>query len=226
MTSPDFKIAVSLNGEDLKEGKEIKYLGTIIDKSLKFTKHISYTANVISRNIGIISRMRSYIDEKTTLVLYHTMISPYLNYCCLIWGVNYASQLQRLTVLQKRAVRLIVKIYPPFSSDPVFKKFKLLKIHELAKTQMVLVMHKFLLGYLPTSFDTIYVKEDEPVRPRRFTKHLKEPFSNRNYRLFTTTLLGPKLWNKICAPSFPSNTPITRSKYVVKNICRSYFLGT
>ena len=224
MTSVDLQIKVSINGSDLKEKEEIKYLGVTIDKSLKFSKHISNTANIVSRNIGIISRMRPYIDEKTTLILYYTMIYPYLNYCCLIWGVNYASQLQRLNMLQKRAVRLIEKIYPPSSSAPVFKKHKLLNIEEIAKTQMVLVMHKFLIGILPSSFDTIYLKEEEPVRPRRFTKHIKEPFSYRNYRLFTTTLLGPKLWNIICAQSFPSTTPITKSKNVIKNICRTHFL--
>ena len=224
ISSPEFTIKICINGAEITEKEEVKYLGVVIDKSLKFSHHIRHTANIISRNIGIISRIRHYIDEKTTLLLYNTMVLPHLNYCCLIWGVNYASQLQRLTVLQKRAVRLITKIYPPASSEPVFEKHKILKIGDLARIQMVSVMHKFVCGVLPASFHGLYVREEEPLRMRRFPKHIKEPFSNRNYRLFTTTLLGPKLWNRICAPLYPSVDEITRSKYSIKKVCRSHFL--
>ena len=150
-------------------------------------------------------------------MLYNSMILPYLNYCCILWGINYASQLNRLVVLQKRAVRLIMKVYPPTSSEPIFQEFKILKINEIATIQMILVMHKFLIDALPESLKKLYNKEDI-VRNRRMNKHLKEPFSNRNYLHFITTIKGPKLWNSICAPHFPNIKDITRSKPEIKNI--------
>ena len=56
------------------------------------------------------------------------MILPYLNYCCLLWGINYASQFNRFVVLQKRAVRMIRRVYPPISSEPIFQEYNILKI--------------------------------------------------------------------------------------------------
>ena len=166
----------------MKEKDEVKYLGLIIDKQLKFTAHIKHVSNVISRNVGIISRIRYFIDQQTTCLLYNSLILPYLNYCCLIWGVNYNSQLNRLTVLQKRAVRLIEKVYAPTSSAPLFTKYNLLKIPDIAKSQMIIVMHRFLINQLPIVFDNMFKRCEPGLHNTRRTPHLDEPFSNRNYR--------------------------------------------
>ena len=224
LATPNFRVDVRINGSSINEKDDVLYLGVIIDKSMKFSSHIKQVANTISRNIGVISRIRYYIDPKIAYLLYNSMILPYLNYCCMIWGINYASQLQNLTVLQKRAVRLILKVYPPTSSQPIFKEYKILKIPDLAKTQMILVMHRFLTNQLPESIKTLYAVEDV-VRIRRFKKHIKIPFSNRNYRIFTTSISGPKLWNEICAPLYNTIDMIPRSKQIIKNVCKRKFLG-
>ena len=224
-TYPQLRLKVSINGEDVNESNEIRYLGVLLDKQLKFTAHINSVSRIISRNIGIISRVRYFIDSNTAYLLYNSMILPYLNYCCLIWGVNYHSQLQRVTILQKRAVRLIEGVYPPISSKPLFKKYRIMKISDIARTQMILVMHKFLTAQLPLSFNEIYHLHPENVLETRQVKHLKEPKTNRNYRLFTTTLAGPRLWNAVCAPFF-RGCKITSSKRTIKRLCHDHFLNT
>ena len=81
--SSDFKLKVSINNIAVEEKDNLKYLGVVIDKSLKFTKHIANISNVISRNIGIIARVRYFLDKRTAHILYNSLILPYLNYCCL-----------------------------------------------------------------------------------------------------------------------------------------------
>ena len=81
--SSDFKLKVSINNIAVEEKANLKYLGVVIDKSLKFTKHIANISNVISRNIGIIARVRYFLDKRTAHILYNSLILPYLNYCCL-----------------------------------------------------------------------------------------------------------------------------------------------
>ena len=221
---PQLRLRVSINGEDITENKEIRYLGVLLDKQLKFTAHINSISRIISRNIGIISRVRHFIDSNIAYLLYNSMILPYLNYCCLIWGINYHSQLQRVTILQKKAVRLIEGVYPPTSSKPLFKKYRIMRISDIAHTQMILVMHKFLTAQLPSSFNEIYCLNTAHLHETRQVKHLTEPKTNRNYRLFTTTLAGPRLWNTVCAPFFSRNE-ITSSKRIIKRICLDHFLA-
>ena len=224
--SSDFKLNVCINNIPVEEKDNLKYLGVIIDKSLKFTKHIDNVSSTISRNIGVIARVRFFLDKRTTHLLYNSLILPYLNYCCLIWGSNYNSQIEKLVLLQKRAARLIEHVYPPHSSEPIFKKYRIMKLTDIAKSQMMVVMHKFIIKELPTAFDNIYEKYVDNSPHRRQVKHLKQPFSNRNYRLFTTSCLGPKLWNELIAPHFPDINVIPTSKVIIKNIIRRHFIGS
>ena len=224
--SINFKLDVKLCGELIEENEHIKYLGVFVDKSLKFTKHISYISNLVSRNIGIIARSRYYLDKKTTLLLYNSLILPYLNYCCIIWGSNYESQLNKLVVLQKRAVRLVEHVYSPVSSQPIFKRYNLLKLKDIAKSQMLLVMHKFVKKQLPKTFNAVYQLEDRTLANTRQIQHFIQPFSNRNYRLFTSTCLGPKLWNEIMTPQFASLNDVPFSKSIIKKIIRKHFVAT
>ena len=224
--SPVSLLDVRINGIKVKESENVKYLGVYIDSSLKFSKHIGHISALISRNIGIISRIRFCLDKKTTLLLYNSLVLPHLNYCCLIWGINYQSQLSKIVTLQKRAVRLIEHVYPPHSSEPIFKKYKIVKLGDIAKTQMLLVMHKFITKQLPSVFGTIYECHDAVSPHRRLNRHLKQPFTNRNYRLHTTTCLGPKLWNEIMPAHFPTIQEIPMSKITIKNILRKHFVDS
>ena len=213
---------VELNNIAIQEIEYIKYLGVYIDKKLKFTKHIEYTAKIISRNIGIIARTRHYIDKKTTLLLYNALVLPHLNYCCLIWGNNYTTQIEKLVVLQKRAIRLIERIYPPQSSEPVFKKYSVLKLSDIAKSQILVVMHKFLTNNLPKNIRSLFELSVSDNNTRQI-QHFKQPFSNRNYRLFTSRYTGPKLWNEIIAPYFGDIENVTQSKRIFKKLLRRFF---
>ena len=224
--SPAALIDVKINGEKVKESEVIKYLGLLIDSKLKFTKHIDHISSILSRNIGIIARIRYFIDKKTTHLLYNSLILPHINYCCLIWGSNYHSQLNKVIILQKRAVRLIEQIYPPLSSKPIFKKYKILRITDIAISQMLLVLHKFITRQLPTVFDSIYERYNAVSPHRRQNRHFKQPFSNRNYRLYTTSCLGPKVWNDIIPNKFPTMQDIPSSKNIIKKVIREHFINT
>ena len=219
-----FKLEVIINNMHVLENESIRYLGVVVDKSLKFTKHIDYISSIVGRNIGIISRIRYCIDKRTTLLLYNSLILPYLNYCCLLWGSNYNSQLQKLVTLQKRAIRLIDYVYPPHSSEPIFKQYSILKLADMAQSQMLLVMHKFITKRLPVVFDSLYEINITDLFQSRHATHIKQPFSNRNYRLFTTTCRGPKLWNSIIAPKYPCLDDIPTSKSVIKKVIHEHFV--
>ena len=54
----EFKLDVKIDNVPVEEKDSLKYLGMFIDKSLKLSKNTLITSNIISRNIGIIARIR------------------------------------------------------------------------------------------------------------------------------------------------------------------------
>ena len=98
---------ISINGEALTHVSETLFLSVSLDDCLSSKSHVSLVMHKISTTIGIIYRS-SYFLSKTSLgTLYNSMFLPYFYYCNLVWGSTYQSNLKRLTILQKRAIRVV-----------------------------------------------------------------------------------------------------------------------
>ena len=82
----------------------VKYLGILIDKNLTWKYHIDYVASKISRTIGIIAIL---ISLSTLPPVYRSLIAPYLSYGKIAWGQAAKSNLRKISLLQKRALRLM-----------------------------------------------------------------------------------------------------------------------
>ena len=67
----------------------------------------------------------------TLLILYYSMIYPYLQYCNMIWASTFPSNLDRLVVLQKRAIRVVFKLSFNGHTIQTFKDNNILKFHDL-----------------------------------------------------------------------------------------------
>ena len=72
-----------------------------------------------------------FLSGSSLLMLYKSMIPPYLNYCNLVQASSYKTSLQRIVILQKRVIRIVNKSDYCAHTDPIFKKLNLLKFHNL-----------------------------------------------------------------------------------------------
>ena len=61
----------------------------------------------IAKGIGILVKARHYLDKDTLLSLYNTFIYPYLTYCNIVSDGTFKYNLDKLYILQKKAVRII-----------------------------------------------------------------------------------------------------------------------
>ena len=93
---------IILDDTPLESVPEIKFLGITVDNKLSWKPHIASTCNTISRNIGVINRLKSHIPSSSLLTLYSSLILPYLNYGILAWGNTHKFLLDRLLLLQKK----------------------------------------------------------------------------------------------------------------------------
>ena len=53
--------------------------------------------------LGILSKLRYFLDTKTLLSLNYTFVEPFLNYCILAWGNAYQSTLQPFIYITKES---------------------------------------------------------------------------------------------------------------------------
>ena len=72
-----------------------------------------------------------YLSCKTKLMLYYTLIYPYITYCNSTWSSTYVSNLNRIYYLQKRVVRAATNSEYRAHNAPLFSKLKILDIFQI-----------------------------------------------------------------------------------------------
>jgi hypothetical protein len=77
---------VTLNGQILKQVTNESFLGVQLDETLKWYEHTGKVANNISRKIGMMSRVRHFVNHKTFRSLYFSFVHPHLIYGITLWG--------------------------------------------------------------------------------------------------------------------------------------------
>ena len=94
-------VKVCINGHSLEITNELKYLGVILDKSLSWSPQIENTKSKILRNFYVLRRARPYIDRDTAIVLYHTMIQSYFDYCHVVLAFSFFPSFTKIANITK-----------------------------------------------------------------------------------------------------------------------------
>jgi hypothetical protein len=106
--------------------------------------------------VKCLSQLVSYINlvSKSSLhTLYYALVYPYLQNCIAVWGFTYSTNLNRVILLQKRAVRIVNKKVFDAHSDTIFKELKILKFDKLYLFNLGKFMYSYYNNLLPRSFD-------------------------------------------------------------------------
>ena len=140
------KILISNNAID--EVKSTKFLGVIIDDKLKWTEHIQSIKNKMSKSIGILIKIRQYLDKVTLKNLYFTFVYPYLIYCVEVWGNACDTHLDPIIKIQKKCVRVITFSHYLEPTESLFKDLKILAFKKLVIQRILLMMFKHNIGIL------------------------------------------------------------------------------
>ena len=123
--------SLSFGGQPLTQSTVTKFLGVYLDEHLTWKHHINFVCKQIAKSIGILSRTHLYSSCKTKLMLYYTLIYPYITYCNSTWSSTYVSNLNRIYLLQKRAVRAVTNSEYRAHTAPLFTKLKILDIFQI-----------------------------------------------------------------------------------------------
>lgn len=92
---------------ELEKVESEKDLGVIIDQNLTFRHHITSKVNTANKNLGIIFRTFTYIDQEMFLNLFKSDFRPHLEYATPVWSPFYKKDKIILENVQRRATKLV-----------------------------------------------------------------------------------------------------------------------
>ena len=198
-----------------------KFLGVFIDDKLSWHHHIAYVCKKINKSLSVIYKVKNMLNVKSLKYLYNALILPYLFYCCEVWGNASSYLIERVVVVQKRAIRVISKSEYRAHTLPLFSKHKLLKFSDIVQFKTLLIMHKAKEGSLPANIQLFFkIKPSSNVNTRQEGKFYVL-FARTKLKSKCISICGVKLWNKL-----NSNISGIKSFNNFKSVLKKYILDS
>ncbi len=103
---------IKCKGEVIGMIESFKYLGVILDNTLRFDKHTSYIKKKVFLKMKMLGLIRSFISESLALQLYKSLIMPHIDYDDVIYDAANKKDCQTLQVIQNGCLRICCKVDP------------------------------------------------------------------------------------------------------------------
>lgn len=132
---------------------------------MSWNTHRQKVACKMAKVIGTIKRLKHFLPANILKMIYSSLILPHLTYGIILWG----KKLGRINKLQKWAVRTIACAKFNAHTDPLYKRFNLLKVKDIYRLAAVKIFHKYKNNRLPKYFNNIF---DNPIPNHSYnTRH-------------------------------------------------------
>ena len=155
-------VTLILNRKAIEQKDHVKYLGVLVDEHLTWKHQIDNVSKKISRGVGILSKLRNFVNKDILINIYYCLVNSHLVYGIESWGSACATFTNKLVVLQKKAIRIIsgnqyFQLYgepagPLPASNPLFCSLHILKFNDLFKFSIAKFVYSTLCGFSPEFF--------------------------------------------------------------------------
>ena len=143
----------------------------------------------MSKQIGILYKLRPYVPQATLQKLYYSLVYPYLIYCNLVWGGTHELHLNPLRLLQKKIVRIIAGEEYLSHTNPIFFRTGILKLADIH------TYHLALHAYRANTLGSFNLPQHEHLTRNR--NNPVPPFQRLAMSQRAVSYAAPNTWNSL-----------------------------
>jgi len=115
----------------------IKYLGIYLDEHLQWEPQIHPVNNKLAKNVGIINKLRYYLDFHMLKLLYYTLIYPYFNYGLASWGAAYKTTFNKICTKRNKCIRSMYSAHGREHVNPYYNLLGILKFEYIYRLKSI-----------------------------------------------------------------------------------------
>ena len=187
---------VSVGDEQILPKSSARNLGVIFDECCNMVEHVNKICKTSYYHLRNISKIRKYLTEETTEILFHAFVSSKLDYCnSLLYGLP-KHMISSLQSVQNTAARIVTLTKKFDHITPVLIQLHWLPVHFRILFKVLLLVYKALNSMAPL-YITELLSYRTCSRMLRSTdqKLLAVPKSRRKtYGDRAFSVAAPKLW--------------------------------
>lgn len=189
------------------ECRAYKILGVYIDEQLTFDYHTQHIIAKLNRSLYCINRIKHFLPCSALRSLYFALIHSHLSYCPIITSCASNTNIQKISRVQKKAIRIISNKGYLEHTAPLFKSLKILSYQQLITFSKLNFMHSVAYNYCPSSFSNVWISNNE----RNETINLRNadllaiPYPRIELFKKSPIYSLPKLWNDLDETKLQNN---------------------
>ena len=153
---PENSFSIKLNGHRLETTDNVKYLGLYLDKNLSFDYHINQLSKKLGRANGILAKLRHFTPKDTLISIYYSIFYSHILYGCPVWSLTSVNNLQIISVLQKKCLRIINFAQFNSHTNKLFFDNKIIKLEDIIKLQLMKLVFDFKHKNLPDELSNLF----------------------------------------------------------------------
>lgn len=123
---------------DVTMESQVKFLGITIDNKLLWTPHIENLCKKLNSSVYAIKQIKAISDLTTAKTAYFSLFETHLRYGLAVWGAASAANIEKILLIQKKAIRTLAGLGRLDSCREAFKSLKILTIVGLYIQEVVM----------------------------------------------------------------------------------------
>ena len=193
--SHEINVECNLRSITIKECKETKYLGLILDNKLNFKSHVDHIIKKITKRIGAMYRSKSLLPIKYRKMFANALMLPQFDYLDTIYCRASKTKLAELDVIYKKVAKIALDVPQTESSLNVYKEMKWLPLHLRRQLHLSNYMFRIIHDDCPTNFMNKFSYISGGSRNSESCNlYINRSYSHKNFQY-----LGAKCWNNLSA---------------------------
>ena len=167
----------------------MKFLGLVIDNNLSWDTHVNTVANKITSGIFALYKMSKLCDLESLKIIYYAYIQSSIAFGISVYGATSKKNLDRILVLQKRALRIMLGLEYRESVKEHFVTHNIMTVYSLYIYEVIL--------YTRQHCDSLQLLGSNHNYQTRNRENFSIPAHKLKFFEKKTTFVGSKFINKL-----------------------------
>jgi hypothetical protein len=134
----------------------VRFLGIWIDENLTFQGHITKLKSKLNSGIYALSTCNKTVPLRIRKCIYSSLIESHLRFGATIYGAARPKYLEPISILQRKAIRLVANSNFISHTDPIFKSLGFLKHSDLIHLDQTIFMQQYSNKQVPNSLQGLF----------------------------------------------------------------------
>ena len=190
---------LSINNQEIKRTSYTKFLWILLDENPSWTEHLKYTENKTAKSIGLMQKVKTFLDKDFLLSPYFSYIHSYTNYGNLAWANTHKTNLKKIHSKQKHALRILYNKDRYNHTKELFSSWNVLNVYKLNLLNTSIFMHKIKNGTVPAAFHTTFKMPSHSYPTRLSSVNCSKQKTRLRKSRFQISIGGPAIYNNFVA---------------------------